>query len=61
MQNVVNKPAAKRMTVTLRPEWSESLVNLKKTKFYDKPQSELLRYLIELGLERAEEKENLQA
>lgn len=40
-----------RTSVTLLPEWEEDLKKLKQEKFYDKPKSELIRYLIQLGLE----------
>lgn len=40
----------KRALVTLRPEWESDLDRLKQEKFYDKTQSEMFRYLIQLGL-----------
>lgn len=40
----------KRLSVTILPEWEKELDRLKKEKFYDKPTSELLRYLIKEGL-----------
>lgn len=42
----------KRMTVTFLPEWDEDLDRLKKEQFYDKSKSELIRYLIQQGLEK---------
>lgn len=40
-----------RTSVTLLPEWEEELRKLKQERFYDKSKSELIRYLIQLGLE----------
>lgn len=42
---------SKRAFVTLRPEWEPELNQLKKEQFNNKPQSEMFRYLISLGLE----------
>ena len=46
----------KRTSLTLRPDWDEDLNRLKKEMFYNKTFSDLLRYLIELGLDTAKEK-----
>jgi hypothetical protein len=40
-----------RLSVTLKPEWEPELDELKRTVFYDKPRADVLRYLIDLGLE----------
>lgn len=42
-----------RTSVTLLPEWEEDIERLKKEKFWDKSKSELIRYLIKLGLEES--------
>lgn len=41
----------KRMTVSFPAEWESEIAKLKKERFYDKPTSELIRYLIQKGLE----------
>lgn len=41
----------KRLSVTLQPEWEPDLDELKRTAFYDKTKADVIRYLIELGLE----------
>lgn len=51
---------AKRMSVTILPEWEKDLDKLKQEKFYDKPRSEMIRFLIELGLEKSK-KQNKKA
>lgn len=45
----------KRLTLTLLPEWEPVLIKLKQEKFYNKPFSEMLRHLIELGLNQIKE------
>ena len=45
----------KRLTLTLLPEWEPALNKLKKEKFFNKSFSEMLRYLIELGLKQVKE------
>lgn len=40
-----------RLSITMKTEWDEDLDNLKRTEFYDRPKADMLRYLIELGLE----------
>lgn len=40
----------KRISITLLPEWEEPLKKLKQMWFYDKSQSELIRFLIQRGL-----------
>ena len=40
----------KRLSITLQPEWEPVMDKLKKDKFYDKPYSNVIRHLIELGL-----------
>lgn len=47
----------KRMTISLMPEWDEDMRNLKKEQFYDKSKSEMLRYLIQIGLKVAKEEQ----
>lgn len=42
----------KRMTLTFLSEWDEDFDKLKKEQFYDKPKSEMIRYLIQQGLEK---------
>lgn len=42
-----------RTTVTLLPEWEKDIDTLKKERFYNKSKSEMLRYLIQLGLDEA--------
>ncbi|ODM03174.1 hypothetical protein [Eisenbergiella tayi] len=46
----------RRMSVTILPEWEHDLDNLKREKFYDKPRSEMIRFLIQLGLEKSKQK-----
>ena len=45
-----------RVTINLPERFENDLEELKKKKFYDKSLSELIRYLIDLGIK--EEKEN---
>lgn len=45
----------KRTTVTLLPEWESTLNKLKKERFYNKSKSEMIRYIIGLGLVSLEE------
>lgn len=40
----------KRTMITLLPEWEAPLDKLKKEKFYNDSQAEMLRYVIGLGL-----------
>jgi hypothetical protein len=44
----------KRMMVSLRPEQEARIKFLKKNKFYDKPYSEVIRFLIQHGLDFTE-------
>lgn len=44
----------KRMMVSLLPEWDDKLLKLKKEKFYNTTKSEMIRYLIGLGIEEIE-------
>lgn len=47
----------RRFMVSLTPEIDAELKKLKKKEFYDKTQSEMVRYLISLGLsEKKKEK-----
>lgn len=41
-----------RTTITIPNEWESELRSLKQEQFYDKSKSELLRYLIQQGLEQ---------
>lgn len=41
----------KRLTITLLPEWEQKLDHLKQDQFYDKSKADMLRHLIELGLQ----------
>ena len=41
----------KRIMVTLRPEWEDDLLQLKKEKFFNTTKSAMFQYLIALGLE----------
>lgn len=45
----------KRISVTIPNELEKDLDELKKERFYNKPQSEMLRYLIRLGLQKSRE------
>lgn len=45
----------KRISVTIPNELEKDLDKLKQEKFYNKPQSEMLRYLIRLGLQKSKE------
>ncbi len=40
----------KRFTISITPDIEQGLNKLKKEQFYDKAQSEMVRYLIKLGL-----------
>lgn len=42
---------AKRTMVTLLPEWEPVLDQLKKEKFYNNTQAEMLRFIIGKGIE----------
>lgn len=42
----------KRLMITIDDETVAAIDKLKKEKFYDKPFSEMYRYLIQLGLEQ---------
>ena len=44
----------KRVMLSITPEMADGIDKLKKEQFYDKPYSDLLRYLISRGLEAAE-------
>lgn len=46
----------KRAMVTLLPEWEPILDQLKREKFYNDSQAEMLRYLIGIGLASLTEK-----
>ena len=58
MQNVSNpeRVSAKRFSVSMPPECEPEISELKKTQYFDKSKSELIRDLIRKGLE-AEKKE----
>lgn len=45
----------KRITVTIPTDLEKELDKLKKERFYNKPQSEMLRYLIRLGVQKSKE------
>ncbi|ACH91339.1 TPA: hypothetical protein KRE09_003656 [Clostridioides difficile] len=47
---------SKRISITIFPELETDLDVLKKEKFYKESQSEMLRYLIKLGLQVNKEK-----
>lgn len=40
----------KRMMVTILPEWEPIFERLKKERFYNSTQAEMIRYIIKLGL-----------
>lgn len=46
---------SKRTTVTLRPEWEPMLNKLKKDRFYNESKSEMIRYIIGVGLASLED------
>ncbi len=43
----------KRFSISITPEIQKELDTLKKDKFYDKPQSEMVRFLILTGIKTA--------
>ncbi len=43
----------KRIMITLQPEWEPMLKRLKQEQFKDVTQTQMLRHIIELGLESA--------
>ena len=43
----------KRFSISITPEMQKELDKLKKDKFYDKPQSEMVRFLILAGIKAA--------
>lgn len=47
----------KRVMVSITPELEEGLDAVKKDQFYNKPYSEVYRYIFSLGLEVAKEQE----
>jgi hypothetical protein len=47
------KPVAKRFTVTIPTELDPELRKIKQDQFFDKSQTEMIQYLIRLGLEAA--------
>lgn len=49
----------RRLSVTIPSEIEDDLDKLKQEKFYKEPQSEMLRYLIKLGLQLTKEQEIL--
>lgn len=49
---------AHRMSITLLPEWDEDIKSLKKEVFYDKTKSELIRFLIQTGIDKMKESKN---
>lgn len=46
---------SKRISVSIPIEIEKDLDELKKTRFYKEPQSEMLRYLIKLGIQANKE------
>lgn len=48
----------KRVMLSITPELEQGLNVVKKESFYDKPFSEVYRYIFALGLEAAKKKEN---
>lgn len=48
----------KRTMVTLLPEWESTLNKLKKERFYNESKSEMIRYIISLGLASLEEEQH---
>lgn len=46
----------RRIMVSVTPELEQGLDALKREKFYNKPYSEVFRYVFALGLKAAEEK-----
>lgn len=47
--------AMKRMSLTISQDIDIEIKELKKQRFYSEPQSELLRYLLRLGIQREKE------
>ena len=45
--------AKKRMSITFSPEWDDKLQKLKKERFENASTSEVLRFLIQKGLQSA--------
>jgi len=41
----------KRMMVTIKPEMEKNMEKLKKKKYYNTSNSEMLRHLLDLGME----------
>lgn len=48
----------KRVMLSITPELEKGLNDVKKESFYDKPFSEVYRYIFSLGLEAAKKQEN---
>lgn len=46
----------RRIMVSIPPDLEQGLDSLKREKFYNKPYSEVFRYVFALGLKAAEEK-----
>ncbi|MEG1761439.1 MAG: hypothetical protein RR115_08610 [Hydrogenoanaerobacterium sp.] len=49
----------KRVMVSITPELEEGLDAVKKDQFYNKPYSEVYRYIFSLGLEVVKEQKNI--
>ena len=47
----------KRLSVSIPTDLEKDLDNLKREKFYNEPQSEMIRQLIRLGVQASKEKE----
>ena len=49
----------KHAIITILPEWEATLDELKREKFYNNTQTEMLRYVIGIGLERVKEEKEV--
>lgn len=51
-------PENQRLLVTIQPEWTDKLDELKRTIFYNKPKAAMVRYIMERGFEAIEAEPN---